>query len=99
MLHMFHSSIIGISWKDIGTATPGTMTSFREEIFGNLCALSKTKDQDNFQSSVDPVWIYNKSLCEISFKKYIILSPGVISQLDYLRFFRLEAKSDPVHWF
>ena len=99
MLHMFHPSIIGIFQKDIGTATTGTMTWFARRFLENLCALSKTKDQDNFQSSVDPVWNYNTSLCEISFKKRFILSPGAINQLDYLRFFRLEAESDPVHWF
>ena len=49
MLHMFHPSIIGIFWKDIGTAMTGTMTPFPK----NLCALSKTKDHDNFWSSVD----------------------------------------------
>ena len=39
MLHMFHPSIIGIFKKDIGTATTGTMTLFRQEIFGkSMCA-------------------------------------------------------------
>ena len=48
MLHMFHPSIIGIFEKDTGTATTGTMTWFARRFLENLCALSKTKDQDNF---------------------------------------------------
>ena len=39
MLHMFHSSIIGIFQKDTSFAMTGTMTLFRQRNFGkSMCA-------------------------------------------------------------
>ena len=36
MLHMFHSSIIGIFQKDTSFAMTGTMTLFRQRNFGKI---------------------------------------------------------------